>query len=173
MVQILLGICFLIGGMVFSQSSSDFNIFIHELGHWIYGLGGTIAGYVTYINVDWPLASVGSLLFQMQLALLTGKLARKYFTPMAGFGIGWANWLAVEVFMTDGAEFSYDIKRMEAWFYVITVVYLIRIYVNLGVLIWERITGVQPKYVGLLERLYVKVKVAVLREINPKDIKTT
>ena len=77
MVQILLGICFLIGGMVFSQSSSDFNIFIHELGHWIYGLGGTIAGYVTYINVDWPLASVGSLLFQMQLALLTGKLARK------------------------------------------------------------------------------------------------
>jgi hypothetical protein len=79
MITILLTVFFTAAGFIFAGSYSDYKIFIHELGHWIYGLGGTISAYVTYVNVDWPLATIGSLLFQLQITLAIVGYARDHY----------------------------------------------------------------------------------------------
>lgn len=146
MITILLTVFFTAAGFIFAGSYSDYKIFIHELGHWIYGLGGTISAYVTYVNVDWSLATIGSLLFQLQITLAIVGYARDHYKFLAGFGIGWANFIATDVFLNEEGQFLYDIRFNKIEFIIITTVYLIRIYANAAGLVWESVTNSKVEF---------------------------
>lgn len=89
-----------------------FHIWLHELGHILFGFGGVIWGNAAYVNVDWPIADLGSMMgFHLYAACIVA-FAGKYFHPLAGFGFGMSAFATLDVFRYEDGQFVYD---MIAW----------------------------------------------------------
>jgi hypothetical protein len=65
---------------------------------------------------------------------------------LAGFGIGWANFIATDVFLNEEGQFLYDIRFNKIEFIIITTVFLIRIYANAAGLVWESVTNSKVEF---------------------------
>lgn len=120
----IVGMVFFIAGFGwfgFSYETERVGIYIHELGHVVFGFGGEILGNWARVVVDWPIADMGSMLLQHILSGALAVAAALYFKPMGGFGIGWSAYVTWCVFSRDDHQFSYDMISWTPAWYPVTI----------------------------------------------------
>ncbi|GAB1484221.1 hypothetical protein MASR2M78_30390 [Treponema sp.] len=77
--------------------TDDIAVYLHELGHAVFSLGGIIVGPSCMVQVDWIGGTMGSMLFQHLLcaAIIAFSV---YFKPLGGFGVGYSLFVTYDVF---------------------------------------------------------------------------
>lgn len=117
--KVVMGMVIFIAGFGWQDLSDGtylFYIWLHELGHVLFGGGGVIWGNVAYINVDWIGATMGSMIGFHLYAVYFVAFAVRYFRPLAGFGFGMSAFVTFDVFRYEDGQFMYDMMHWTpAW----------------------------------------------------------
>jgi hypothetical protein len=122
-IKVYTTVIFFIAGYIWSMMDfiNNFAVYLHELGHAVFSFGGKIVGYCTYVNVDWPIGAMGSMLFQHIFAGVLAYFVTKAWDSLGAFGVGWSVFITVNVFNRYEGQFSYDMIDWTPAWYPVTV----------------------------------------------------
>lgn len=101
--------------------TEDFWTYIHELGHALFSFGGKIVGPVCYVNTDWPIGAMGSMLGFHIFAFALAIFSALTYKPLGGFALGLTSFITYEVFLFQNGEFGGDMPEWTPAWYPVTI----------------------------------------------------